>query len=708
METRGIYRSRSLMLLLGVICGLYLTRFYSSQLFESVAGIFSIVVACGIFMVAWNSRSIFDNGYFQFLGVAFLFVAGFDLLHTFAFPGSGMFPGADQNLPQQLWLAARYLQASALLIAPLLLGRRLKIHLVFLCYGAFFLLVLGSIFLWGMFPISYRPAEGFTAFARVSEVVIVLMLAGSLFLLVRQRRHFEEGIFALLVLSTTFALLSGAAFALHGSPTDILNLLGHLCKTISFYVFHNAIIDAGFINPYNLLVMHLRQSETELILANEELESRVRERVAELDQTNSALRGEITERRSAEEEKRKLQMQLLQAQKLDSLGKLAGGVAHDFNNLISAVLGFSELAMESLDKEQPEWEYVQIINSVGERAAALTNQLLAFSRRQVLEMRVVNLNAIVEDMGKMLRRIIGEDIELTFTSRLPLRNVLADVNQLEQILLNLSINARDAMPAGGKLAIATSETELDEEYCARHEAVKPGRYILLSVTDSGEGMSREILDRIFEPFFTTKEQGKGTGLGLATVYGIVRQHNGHIEVVSEPGRGATFQVYIPAVDDEMPVEAGLVGIMPRGTETIMVVDDEPYIRRLVEATMAPLGYTIIEASNGQEALQISTICRDNIHLLLTDIVMPGMNGTQLAKLLSAVRTDMKVVYMSGYTDDAITHRGLLEAGAIFIRKPLSPHRLANRIREALDWNPADHAVPFVSRSSGGALLNDGA
>lgn len=695
------------MLLFGVICGLYLTRLYSSQLFESVAGIFSIVVACGIFMVAWNSRSIFDNGYFQFLGVAFLFVAGFDLLHTFAFPGSGMFPGTDQNLPQQLWLAARYLQAAALLIAPLLLGRSLKIHLVFLCFGAFFLVVLGSIFLWGIFPVSYLPTEGVTPFARSSELLIVVLLAGSLFLLVGKRRHFEERIFGLLVLSTAFALLSGAAFALHGSPADFLNLLGHLCKTISFYVFHNAIIDAGFINPYNLLVMHLRQSETELILANEELETRVRERVAELDQTNFALREEINERKSAEEENRKLQMQLLQAQKLDSLGKLAGGVAHDFNNLISAVLGFSELAMESLDKEQPEWEYVQIIHSVGERAAALTGQLLAFSRRQVLEMRVVNVNSIVENMGKMLRRIIGEDIELMFTPRLPLRNVLADVNQVEQILLNLAINARDAMPAGGTLKIGTTETILDEEYCARHEAIRPGRYVLLSVADSGEGMSREVLERIFEPFFTTKEQGKGTGLGLSTVYGIVRQHNGHVEVISEPGKGTIFRVYIPAVDDEVTVEAGLAGAMPRGTETIMVVDDEPYIRRLVEATLAPLGYTIIEAANGQEALQISTICRDHIHLLLTDIVMPGMNGTQLAKLLSAVRPEMKVMYMSGYTDDAITHRGLLEAGGIFIQKPLSPHRLAGKIREVLDKKAGSETVIFGGEQQADTL-NDSA
>ena len=685
METKGINRSRSLMLLFGVICGLYLTRLYSAQLFESVAGIFSIIVACGIFMVAWNSRSIFDNGYFQFLGVAFLFVAGFDLLHTFAFPGSGIFPEADQNLPQQLWLAARYLQGIALFIAPLLLGRKLKIHLVFIGFAGVFLLVLGSIFLWGLFPVSYRAGEEFTLFTRVSELAIVFMLTGSLFLLVRKRRHFDDGVFGLLLLSTLFSIISEAAFAFHGNPADFLNMLGHLCKTISFYVFHNAIIDAGFINPYNLLVMHLRQSETELILANEELESRVRERVAELDKTTTVLREEISERRSAEEEKRKLQMQLLQAQKLDSLGKLAGGVAHDFNNLISAVLGFSELAMETIDKNQPEWEYVQIIHSVGEKAASLTNQLLAFSRRQVLEMRVINLNSVVEDLGKMLRRIIGEDIELSFTPRLPLRNVLADVNQVEQILLNLVINARDAMPCGGSLAIGTAETELDLDYCARHEAIKPGRYVVLSVADSGEGMSREILERIFEPFFTTKEQGKGTGLGLATVYGIVRQHNGHIDVISEPGKGAVFRVYIPAVeDDEVPLEAGQPTAMPRGTETIMVVDDEPYIRRLVEATLLPLGYTVIAAANGQEALQISNICRDSIDLLLTDVVMPGIQGTQLAKILSELRREMKVVYMSGYTDDAITHRGLLEAGGIFIQKPLSPHRLAVKIRQVLD------------------------
>ncbi len=395
--------------------------------------------------------------------------------------------------------------------------------------------------------------------------------------------------------------------------------------------------------------------------------------------------AESIERKRAEEEKQKLQAQLLQSQKIESIGRLAGGVAHDFNNLLSAILGYSEMALEEIPEDHPVREHIRIIKEASEKAAAITLQLMAFSRKQVLKMKVVNLNTIVKNMDKMLALIVGEDVLLELNTNTPVRNMMADLGQIEQIIMNLAVNARDAMPCGGRLIIETADADLDEEYAKTHEGARPGSYVMLSITDTGEGMSREVQERIFEPFFTTKEMGKGTGLGLSTVYGIVKQHNGYIWLYSEHDKGTTFKIYLPVAEGEVEKTDEKEHITAvRGTETVLVVDDTPSLCKLIVDILQPLGYQILEASCGEEALQVSNTFEGEIDILLTDVIMPGMNGQELADLLKTKRPVTKVIFMSGYTNNAIADHDILKPGVAFIQKPITRGKLTNKLREVLD------------------------
>lgn len=383
-------------------------------------------------------------------------------------------------------------------------------------------------------------------------------------------------------------------------------------------------------------------------------------------------------------DKRLLETQLLQSQKMESVGRLAGGIAHDFNNLLSAILGYSELALADLPEDHPVRREVSIIAEAGERAATLVRQLLAFSRKQVLEMKTLSVNEIVENIAKILRVVIGEDIVLSIKLSPAVRNVKADAGQLEQVLMNLAVNARDAMPCGGRLALETDDVVLEEEYTRNFEGLLPGPYVMLAVSDTGVGMSREVQEKIFEPFFSTKGS-KGTGLGLSTVYGIVKQHKGNINVYSEKGRGTTFKVYLPVTGeaDKAYVETGNIIQDLKGTETILVADDEPSIRRLIQDTLGPLGYRVVVASCGEEALQRIIMLDNNIDLLLTDIIMPDMNGIELADRVKEQMPSVKMLFMSGYTDDTIAQYGITNK-ARFLQKPLTPRKLAVSVREVLD------------------------
>ena len=385
-------------------------------------------------------------------------------------------------------------------------------------------------------------------------------------------------------------------------------------------------------------------------------------------------------------ERKQLELQLFQSQKMEAIGRLAGGVAHDFNNHLGIIIGYSELLLERLGPNDPLRKNAGMIKEAGLRSASLTRQLLAFSRRQILEPRILDLNEVVSELEKMLRPLIGEDIELVTSLDPLLGKVRGDSTQMEQVIMNLAVNARDAMPQGGKLTIETTNVDLDEAYAKAHVTVKAGPHVMLAVSDTGMGMEPGTLTHIFEPFFTTKEKSKGTGLGLAMVYGIVKQSGGWIWVYSEVGHGTTFKIYLPQA------EAGIRGTtadraLPsalKGKETILVVEDEAMLRELACEFLQSSGYTVLEAANGPEAIEISNRHAGPIHLLMTDAVMPGMSGRELAQRLQGHRPEMKVLYVSGYTDDVVLRNGLLEPDRAFLQKPFTRDALMHKVRAVLE------------------------
>jgi PAS domain S-box-containing protein len=386
-------------------------------------------------------------------------------------------------------------------------------------------------------------------------------------------------------------------------------------------------------------------------------------------------------------DRKKLETQLQQTQKMEAIGTLAGGVAHDFNNLLTSILGNSELALAKIDLDDPLHEEIEEIKNAGQRAAALTRQLLIFSRKQIIQPRILNLNEIISDIKKMLVRMIEEHIELKMNYAPDLQSVNIDPTQIEQVVFNLAANARDAMPSGGTLTIETENLELNEKHFQRPLIDKePGPYIKLSIRDNGVGMDEETQTHIFEPFFTTKEIGKGTGLGMSTVYGIVKQNGGFIQVDSEKGRGTTFEIYLPAVEGSTEPKTMPSHEVSPGSESVLVVEDDHSLRKLVCNILEKYGYQVQEAPNGEEALKVIAENEKPIHLLVTDVIMPGMGGRMLAERLQSQQPDIKVLFMSGYMDQTISHQDLSAAELNFIEKPFSPQKLANKIREILDQN----------------------
>src|SRR5881275_876306 len=370
---------------------------------------------------------------------------------------------------------------------------------------------------------------------------------------------------------------------------------------------------------------------------------------------------------------------------MEAVGRLAGGVAHDFNNLLTVITSYSALLLEDLGSDDPKRDDVQQIRKAAEAAATLTRQLLAFSRQQVLQPKALDLKATVAGTEKLLKRLIGEDIQLTTVLAPDLGVVKADPGQIEQIIINLAVNARDAMPSGGRLTIEAANVDMDEAYVRGHAPASPGRYVMLALSDTGIGMDEQTKARIFEPFFTTKEKGKGTGLGLSTVYGIVKQSGGYVWVYSEPGHGTTFKVYLPRVDapaepQAPPREAATV----TGTETILLAEDDEILRPLTKGLLARLGYTVLDAESAEQALAVAGARQGPIHLLVADVVMPGASGRELARRLAQSRPETRVLYVSGYTDDAIVHHGMLDPGLKFLQKPFTPAALARKVREVLD------------------------
>jgi len=407
------------------------------------------------------------------------------------------------------------------------------------------------------------------------------------------------------------------------------------------------------------------------------IQRELRERAARNEAESGRARAEKALRQSEE--------QLRQAQKMEAVGRLAGGVAHDFNNLLSVILTYVEMGAAALSPGDPLRDDLMEAHKAAKRAAELTRQLLLFSRQQPTETVVVDLHAVLKGLDKMIRRIVGEDVDLVLVPPPASGRVKVDPTNIEQVIMNLVVNARDAMPTGGKLTIETSNVVVDQEFADRHVLAKPGSYVMLAVSDTGIGMTAEVQARIFEPFFTTKELGKGTGLGLSTVFGIVRQSEGMIWVYSEPGVGTTFKIYLPRVDAQAaelrtaPAPATL-----QGTETILLVEDEEQVRTVAFNILSRYGYQVLSAPRAADALVLSNGHDGKIHLLLTDVVMPHMSGPELARRLRALRPEMKVICMSGYTDDSVVRHGVTDAGVAYLQKPITPQLLAHKVRAVLD------------------------
>ena len=396
---------------------------------------------------------------------------------------------------------------------------------------------------------------------------------------------------------------------------------------------------------------------------------------------------DITKRKQAQEERKKLEAQFSQAQKMEAIGVLAGGVAHDFNNLLTVIIGNAELALMDVIKDESLRNGIEEIKKAGERAASLTRQLLAFSRKQIITPRVLDLNELLTGIEKMLGRLIAEDVELLTIPEPALWQVEVDPGQMEQVIMNLAVNARDAMPRGGKLTIETANMDLDESYFHEHGIKnEPGSYVMLTVSDTGSGMNKETREHIFEPFFTTKGVGKGTGLGLSTVYGIVKQNNGFVWVYSEPGKGATFNIYLPRTEGDADLEEKqqLPVIELDGSETILIVEDDDGLRKFAQKVLQQHGYKVLDAENGEDALRVSEEHDGQIDLMITDVVMPKMGGKEAADRLQPLYPQMKVIYMSGYTDNAIVEHGVLAPGLSFLQKPFTPESMARKVREILD------------------------
>lgn len=500
-------------------------------------------------------------------------------------------------------------------------------------------------------------------------------------------------------------LLAGTILATIGTPWILL--IGFQDEILSSFVTRAIFIGLS------LLVMGMavtfvlsRNTQPQYdITAQRKLEEQVQQRTAQLEEANRKLelrlRSNAQKRSVAEKERtdalvalHSTEKQLIQSQKLEAVGRLAGGVAHDFNNLLTVILGYSEIANRNLSAGDPLRHNLKEITNASKRAASLTRQLLAFSRKQVMQPRVFDLNAVITDLEKMLRRMIGEDVEVHVSRQPNLGRIKADPVQLEQVIMNLVVNARDAMPRGGNLSIETSNVYLDESYAREHVPVIAGDYVMLAISDSGCGMDDETRQHIFEPFFTTKEVGKGTGLGLSMVYGIVTQSGGTIWVYSEAGRGTTFKIYFPRVAadvKEHPHASQPVDAL-KGTETILLVEDADLVRTLTRRVLENAGYHVLEAASAEAAIKLCESIKDGdkIGLLLTDVVMPGMNVDDMSKILLAKQPEMRILYMSGYTDDAIVQRGVLEAAVNFLEKPFSPASLTLKVREVLD-----HRAPVM-------------
>jgi PAS domain S-box-containing protein len=783
--------------------GLYVTSLYSFMLFHSLTELIRIVIWVGIFVIAWNARRMLRNDFLPFLGIAYLCAGVVDLLHILSYAGIEGFKHLGPNLPEELWIAGRYLTAVSTFVAIAIAGRRLNLTRIFAIYVAITAALIALVFS-TYFPDCYVEGKGPTQFDIASQRIITVLFLGAVVLLLVRKERFDAIVRGYLIAGYGVLVVSWGLFPFSLVDDSTLSIVRHLLRVLAFYLVYKGIIETSFSRPYSLIFKDLKDSEEALKAESAALEQRVvrqSEKLMATDQelwkekvkrvvvegalsatetkyqklletasdaiilvdaetgnileTNdravdllakpksgiigmhhSILHGseefvcpieKLIQARGAEKftygemelvgkdgglvpvevsasytilgdkpvilsivhdvsERKALEQQLLQSQKIEAIGRLAGGVAHDFNNLLTAVIGYSDRILSRLNQADPMYVEIEQIRQAGTMAANVAKQLLAFSRKQVLQPRTFSLNSAVNDIRAMIQRLLPEQIEVSFALAPELGNVKADPTQMEQVVLNLVINARDAMPEGGTLTIETDNAGLDENYARTHAEVVAGQYVVLAISDTGIGMDAETQKHLFEPFFTTKKHGEGTGLGLSTVYGIVKQSGGHVWVYSEVGKGTTFKLYLPRVEgvDEYvkigPAPEQTVG----GNETILLVEDEEIVRNLSALELEDLGYKVLKACSGENAVDVAERYENPIDLVVTDVVMPGMGGKALCEKLKHSRPEVKVLYVSGYTENAIAYQGVLEPGVAFLEKPFTPESLGRKIRQVLD------------------------
>jgi len=947
------------------LAGLYIASLYNYLLFHSLAEGFSIVVACGVFMLAWNSRKMVSNDYLLFLGIAYLFVAAIDLVHTLGYSGMNIFSGYDTNLPTQLWIAARYTEALTLLIAPLFFTRRLKPVLVLSVYAVLTAVLLTAVFS-GIFPDCFIEGQGLTLCKKISEYIISILLVFSGLILYTKRKSINRNVFRLMIFSIGLTIASEMSFTFYIHAYGFSNLVGHFLKIVSFYLIYKAIIQTGLVKPYDLLFRDLKKSE-------QSLERRVQERTRELEQANENMehlnavlrairnvnqlitrerdrdtllqeacdklietRGygfawialfdesgsfqkavhagldeefkglyslmkdgplpaccrhayetpdivsvtdeireecdrcplkekcigktelairlefnkktfgvlsislpenfskldqelslfqevagdiafalynigeeeehgttrhalsveeeryrdlvettddlvqsvapdgsiifvnrawekalgytekdlagisifdiihedsrehcmeifkqvmsgkktdnleakfkakdgrtvivegsascriengkpvvtygifhDITDLKSAEKQKQNLQNQLLQSQKMEAIGNLAGGVAHDFNNILTVIKGNTELGLMKLDKGNPLYPDMTQVKEAADRAANLTRQLLIYGRRQPMDFAQLDINKTIKNLLKMLKRLIGEDIDIDTDFEEPLWPVKADPGNIEQVIMNLSVNARDAMPDGGTLTFNTKNIKIDDSYVCMNRYARTGRFVCLSIEDSGTGMDKETQEHIFEPFFTTKGVGEGTGLGMSVVYGIIKEHKGWINVYSEPGKGTTFKIYLPASftrEKVKPITKDIAKSVHGKGERILLVEDEETVLATTKKMLEEMGYSITAAGTAKEATEVFEKEKGSFDLLFTDTILPDTNGIELIDQLKEKKPDLKVLLSSGYAGAKVQRDIIQERRFPFVQKPYDMTELLALINQIL-------------------------
>jgi len=860
--------------------GLYFSSKYNYLLFHSLSELFSIVVACGIFIVAWNSRKFLKNNYLLFLGIAYLFIALMDLLHTLAYTGMGVFPGFSTNLPTQLWISARYMESLSLILATMFFSRPIKVNILFSTYLIIFTMVLISIF-WRVFPVCFIDGSGLTSFKIISEYIISLILLGAIVRLFQNRNQFDPGIFRLLITAIITTIAGELAFTFYVSAYGLSNLVGHYMKIISFFLIYKALIYSGLTKPYDLLFRNLKKSEEayrsilktamdgfwitdnngnllevndaycrisgyskkellkmqisdlEAVESSDDIDTRIqaiiekgearfqtihrkkdgtlfdveisvqfrdndgaeficflhditerfeienalkksqrryekaqqigkvgnweydlvsekfwgsdeakriygfspdsddfttdqvencileRERVHQalldliekdksynlefeiqpvtgLDKRFVSSKAEVLKDDSGGPvkvvgviqditEKKRLENQLLQHQKMESIGTLAGGIAHDFNNLLYPIIGFSEMLKEDLPSDSPEHESAREIFNAGRRGGELVKQILAFSRQTEHKLSPVRFQKILTEVLKLTRSTIPSDIEIHQDLQKDCGLVMAEATQLHQVAMNLITNAYHAVEKiSGKISIQLKEVLLDNNDL-KDSPLQPGQYVTLSVSDNGVGIPKKIVNNIFEPYFTTKEKGKGTGLGLAVVYGILTEHKGDIKVYSEVGKGTTFNVYLPLMKkpaEDISTEKVLNKLT--GTERILLVDDEESVVRLEKQMLERLGYNVSAQSNSLEALETFSSNPEGYDLVISDMTMPNMTGDQLARKIMSIRPDIPIIICTGFSEKINKEQAEAEKVKGFLMKPVVKSEMAQMVRNVLD------------------------